>query len=197
MVISFDRDPAGARGGERVRCIHINKLELIMGHPKGCPVSTGVARQPVQEGPLSAGLFPHFPCLINQQVPELSAFQISLLTCLLHSPGQGLLCGYVTCAAARSPYLEGPMLPLVLCCHSSEIPNIFWTSDPAFPFCTGPHKLCSCPWLVKGPSILRTGPYLRILFPNLQALSLLVSSAMRSRAHLLRSETFSDNVHTV
>lgn len=48
MVIPFDRDPAGAGGGERVRFRHINKLELVMGHPEGCPVSTGVVRQPVQ-----------------------------------------------------------------------------------------------------------------------------------------------------
>lgn len=48
-----------------------------MGYPEGSPVSVGVAWQPMQEGRLSAGLFPHFPCFIDHQVPELCLLDLS------------------------------------------------------------------------------------------------------------------------
>lgn len=83
MVTPVERGPTGTALGERqqkeerANFREINSLDVIMECPRGCPVSSGVAWQPVQQS-LSAS----FARSNRSPSPRtLSVFQIPLLTC--------------------------------------------------------------------------------------------------------------------
>lgn len=179
----------------------ISKLALIL-CPRGCPVGSGVARQPGQEGHLSAGLLPHFPYPIDFQVPGLCPPDLPPALPFpapkLEPPARWVCDLYST----QDP-IRGRIPCLVYHSDTLQIPNTFWTRDPAFPFCTGPHTLYSwsCPWMcLQGPTLPDTGPCFPIpkLSPRSRPLQCDPSEySSEHRAHLLSSKTFKDNLRTI